>query len=204
MGWVQSPTPQPTPGRALLLVDVQPTFCEGGELAVEGGNAVAERIATYVIEHRGDYALTVTSQDWHHEPGPHFAEHPDFIDSWPPHGLADTPGALIHPVLTHALGAAGADVSIRKGQHAAAYSAFDGVDSAGRTLAECLAAAGIDEIDLCGIAESHCVRATGLDALALGLAVRLLTDLTVPVSPESGAQARLDLRAAGAALTRSG
>ena len=32
-------------GKALIIVDVQPTFCEGGELGVEGGNAVAERIA---------------------------------------------------------------------------------------------------------------------------------------------------------------
>ena len=43
-------------GKALIIVDVQPTFCEGGELGVEGGNAVAERIAKYVESHRGEYA----------------------------------------------------------------------------------------------------------------------------------------------------
>ena len=54
--------------KALIVVDVQPTFCEGGELGVEGGNAVAERIADYVNAHRSEYAYIATTQDWHIEP----------------------------------------------------------------------------------------------------------------------------------------
>jgi nicotinamidase/pyrazinamidase len=69
--------------RALIVVDVQPTFCEGGELGVQGGNAVAERIADYVNEHRSEYAYIATTQDWHIEPGTHWSEHPDFVDTWP-------------------------------------------------------------------------------------------------------------------------
>ena len=69
--------------RALIIVDVQPTFCEGGALPVTGGNAVAERIAAYLSSHRGDYDLVVTTQDWHIDPGEHFSSEPDFIDTWP-------------------------------------------------------------------------------------------------------------------------
>ena len=190
--------------RALLIVDVQPTFCEGGELAVSGGNLVADRIAEHLRSHRAEYRLTITSQDWHQDPGPHFSDHPDFVDSWPPHGLAGTPNAELHPAVAAALGPAGADVTIKKGLREAAYSAFDGTAPDGRTLAEVLTAAGVSEVDVCGIAESHCVRASALDALSAGLRVRLLTDLTVPVTEESGAAARAEVSAAGAVLATSG
>lgn len=189
--------------RALLIVDVQPTFCEGGELPVAGGNAVAEQIARYVAAHRQDYDLVATSQDWHVAPGAHFSDEPDFADSWPPHGLAGTANADLHPALRTALGAGGADVEVRKGRDAAAYSAFEGTDATGTTLADRLAAAGITQLDVCGIAESHCVRASALDAIRLGLTVRLLTDLTVPVTPESGLAARQAITAAGGELAES-
>ncbi len=190
--------------RALLIVDVQPTFCEGGELPVAGGNLVAERIADYLAGHRGEYALVATSQDWHSDPGSHFSDRPDYQHSWPPHGVAGSANAELHASLARALGEAGADVSVKKGAYAAAYSAFEGHDEDGRPLAELLAAAGVDAVDVCGIAESHCVRSTALDALGSGLAVRLLTDLTVPVTPEGGAAARAAIEAAGGELAASG
>lgn len=193
-----------TSSRALLIVDVQPTFCEGGELAVAGGNQVAGRIAEHLRAHRSEYRLTITSQDWHLDPGAHFSEQPDFLDSWPPHGLAGTVNAELHPAVAAALAPSGADVTLKKGLHEAAYSAFDGTAPDGRTLAEVLSEARISELDVCGIAESHCVRASALDALQAGLAVRLLTDLTVPVTEESGAAAREEIRSAGGVLTRSG
>jgi nicotinamidase/pyrazinamidase len=189
--------------RALLIVDVQPTFCEDGELPVDGGNETAFAIAEYVTIHRPDYALTVTSQDWHIDLADHFSDQPDYVDTWPPHGLAGTANAELHPALIAALGEDGGDATIKKGQHAAAYSAFDGTDGGGRRLLEVLAGAGVDSIDVCGIAESHCVRASALDALAAGLTVRLLTDLTVPVTPESGAAAREAIAAAGGVLATS-
>jgi nicotinamidase/pyrazinamidase len=183
--------------RALLIVDVQPTFCEGGELPVPGGNAVAARIADHVIAHRGDYQLVVTSQDWHADPDGHFSDDPDWVHSWPPHGIVGTANAELHPMLVRALGERGADLTIKKGLYSAAYSAFEGHDSEGRLLAGALASAGVDAVDVCGIAESHCVRETALDALGAGLSVRLLTDLTVPVTAEGGAQARAAISAAG-------
>jgi nicotinamidase/pyrazinamidase len=188
----------------LLIVDVQPTFCEGGELPVEGGNLVAERIADYLAERRHEYALVATSQDWHSAPGSHFSDNPDYRHSWPPHGIVGTANAELHPSLVLALGEQGADVSVKKGLYSAAYSAFEGHDTAGRPLAEALTEAGIEAVDVCGIAESHCVRETALDAIGSGLAVRLLTDLTVPVTPAAGVEARAAVEAAGGELAASG
>ena len=194
--------PRPPARRALLVVDVQPTFCEGGSLPVLGGNDVAEAIAAYARDHRERYDLVATTQDWHVDPGAHFAtppDEPDFLDTWPPHGLAGTPEAELHPALADLA----PDVSVRKGAHAAAYSGFEGVDDEGRPLAAFLAEAGVTDVDVVGIAESHCVRATALDAVALGLRTRVLSDLTVPVTPELGAQARAEMSAAGAELVDS-
>jgi nicotinamidase/pyrazinamidase len=188
--------------RALIVVDVQPTFCEGGALPVEGGNAVAARIAAYAAEHRTRYDLVVTTQDWHVNPGPHFAvppAEPDFVDTWPPHGVAGTEEAELHPALSELF----PDASVRKGEHQAAYSGFEGVDAEGRSLQTILADAEITAVDVVGIAESHCVRATTIDALDAGLRARVLTDLTVPVTPEQGATAREAMAAAGAELLPS-
>lgn len=188
--------------RALVVVDVQPTFCEGGALAVEGGDAVAEAIARHAAERRGEYGLVVTTQDWHVDPGRHFAtppDEPDYVDTWPPHGVAGTAEAELHPALADLR----PDASVKKGAYAAAYSGFEGVDEQGRDLAAILRDAGVTEVDVVGIAESHCVRATALDAIGLGLRTRVLTDLTVPVTPEQGAAARAELAAAGAVLTAS-
>ncbi|MBO1752010.1 isochorismatase family protein [Actinotalea sp. BY-33] len=188
-----------TQPRALLVVDVQPTFCEGGALGVDGGDAVAERVATFAADHRDGYALVVTTQDWHIAPGAHFSDEPDFVDSWPPHGLAETAEAQLHPALAGLL----ADVSIKKGQYDAGYSGFDGRDAAGRELGAVLDDAGVRAVDVVGIAESHCVRATALDAVRHGYVTRVLTDLTVPVTPELGAAARAEMQTAGVELLPS-
>lgn len=198
------PGPTPAPAsrpthRALLVVDVQPTFCEGGALGVEGGNAVAEAIAAYAAQNRHRYDLVVTTQDWHIDPGAHFSQAPDFIDTWPPHGVAGSAEAELHP----ALAGLRPDASVKKGEYAAAYSGFEAVDAEGRSLAALLDAGQVTDVDVVGIAESHCVKATTLDALTLGLRARVLTDLTVPVTPEQGLQARQAMSAAGAELVAS-
>ncbi len=186
--------------RGLIVVDVQPTFCEGGALAVDGGNAVAEAVAGFAAARRGDYDVVVTTQDWHIDPGTHFSDHPDFVDTWPPHGVAGSDEAELHPALADLA----PDISVKKGRYEAAYSGFEGVDVAGRPLDALLAARGIESVDVVGIAESHCVKQTALDAVAHGLRTRVLTDLTVPVTPDQGAAAREEMSRAGVRLVSSG
>ena len=186
--------------KALLVVDVQPTFCEGGALPVEGGNAVASRVADLLAGEHG-YDLVVTTQDWHIDPGDHFSDEPDFVDTWPPHGVAGTAEAELHPALDPVVDRI--DAGVRKGMHAAAYSGFEGIDNNGRSLNEVLAAAGITEVDVVGLAFDHCVRATAVDAAANGYATSVLDDLAASVAPETEAAARTQLADAGITVIAS-
>ncbi len=177
--------------RALIIVDVQNDFCEGGSLAVTGGAAVARAISERLgADH--EYAHVVATKDFHVDPGAHFSDHPDYAASWPPHCVAGTPGADFHPNLdTDAV-----EAVFAKGQHAAAYSGFEGADEAGTPLADWLRAHDVDEVDVVGIATDYCVHATAADAARAGFATRVLLDLTAGVAPESTAKAIEDLRAA--------
>jgi nicotinamidase/pyrazinamidase len=186
--------------RALIVVDVQNDFCEGGSLAVAGGTGVAEAITRLLHDQRDRYAAVVGTRDWHIDPGTHFSAEPDWVDTWPAHCVADTPGAASHP----ALDVSAVDAWFTKGEHAAAYSGFEGATDEGsgrRTgLAGWLRERGVDEVDVVGIATDHCVRATALDALAAGFATRVLLDLTAGVSARTTATALESLRDAGAEL----
>ncbi len=182
--------------RALIIVDVQNDFCEGGSLAVTGGAAVARAISERLAGDHG-YGHVVATKDFHVDPGAHFSDHPDFAASWPPHCVAGTTGADFHPNLD----TAAVEAVFRKGAHAAAYSGFEGADEAGTPLADWLRARGVDEVDVVGIATDYCVHATAADAARAGLRTRVLLDLTAGVAPESTAKAVEDLRAAGVELT---
>lgn len=187
--------------RALLIIDVQNDFTEGGALGVAGGAAVAAGISRLVRENPGRYAAVIASRDWHEghsDNGGHFATDapPDFVDTWPVHCVAGTPGAEYHPDLDAAL----VDLHVRKGEGAPAYSAFEGVVDGGTALDDALDRLGVDEVDVAGIATDYCVRASALDALRGGRRVRILTDLVAGVAPESSAAALEELRAAGAEL----
>ncbi|HZQ58777.1 MAG TPA: isochorismatase family protein [Acidimicrobiales bacterium] len=181
------------PRRALVVVDVQNDFCEGGSLAVAGGAEVARRITAHLRAHRGDYAFVVATRDWHEDPGAHFSATPDFRHSWPTHCVAGTEGAAFHP----ALDTTGVDAVVSKGRRSAAYSGFEGADDAGEDLASLLAARAITAVDVCGLATDYCVRATALDAVAHGLRTRVLADLSAGVAAETSRQAVDALTAAG-------
>jgi nicotinamidase/pyrazinamidase len=164
---------------ALIVVDVQNDFCEGGSLAVAGGAAVAAAISRHMSTSRYDHV--VATRDHHVDPGEHFSDIPDFVDSWPAHCRVGTPGASFHPDLD----VAPIEAVFSKGAHAAAYSGFEGADPDGRTLAEWLRERGVDTVEVVGIATDHCVRATALDAAAAGLATTVLLDLTAGVAPST-------------------
>ncbi len=181
--------------RALIIVDVQNDFCEGGSLAVPGGAAVARAIGEHLAGgHR--YAHVVATKDFHVDPDGHFSDHPDYVDSWPPHCVAGTPGADFHPDLD----TSAVEAVFTKGAYAAAYSGFEGTDEAGTPLADWLRAHDVDAVDVAGIATDYCVRATALDAARAGFATRVLLGLVAGVGTESTAKALAELRAAGVEL----
>lgn len=190
--------------RALLIVDVQKDFCEGGSLAVQGGADVASRISDYVAEHDVDYEVVVATQDWHVDPGDHWASpdtEPNFSTTWPVHCKVGTAGSDFHPDLDRAVESV--DALFRKGQYAAAYSGFEAVTIQGDGehvgLADWLRERGITDVDVCGIATDYCVRATALDAVDAGFTTRLLTDLVAGVAPETTATALDEMADAGVA-----
>jgi nicotinamidase/pyrazinamidase len=180
--------------RALIVVDVQNDFCEGGSLAVEGGAAVAGAISAMLVAR--DYDAVVATRDMHLDPGDHFSDTPDFVDSWPVHCVVATPGSELHP----AFDTQRVDAVFDKGRHAAAYSGFEGVDSDGTSLADWLRGQHVDTVDIVGIATDHCVRATALDAAREGFDTTVLLDYPVGVSPSTVATAIEQLREGGVHL----
>jgi nicotinamidase/pyrazinamidase len=165
---------------ALIIVDVQNDFCEGGSLPVEGGAKVAKAISEYL--EKSKYDLIVATQDWHVDPGDHFSDNPDYKDTWPVHCVAGTTGAEFHPQFNTQW----IDVVFHKGLKSAAYSGFEGIqENTWISLQNYLKNRDIQKVDICGIATDYCVRATALDAKHRGFDTRLLADLCAGVAPET-------------------
>ncbi|MGW3874100.1 isochorismatase family protein [Streptomyces sp. NPDC005055] len=187
--------------RALIVVDVQNDFCEGGSLAVAGGSDVAAAITDLIGEAQAGYRHVVATRDHHVDPGDHFSEHPDFEHSWPAHCVAGTEGVGFHPNFAPAVASGAIDAVFDKGAHAAAYSGFEGLDENGVGLARWLRDRGVTEVDVVGIATDHCVRATALDAVREGFTTHVLLDLTAGVAAATTGQALEELRGAGVELS---
>ncbi|GAA4997754.1 nicotinamidase [Yinghuangia aomiensis] len=199
--------------RALIVVDVQNDFCEGGSLAVAGGADVAAAIRAHVAGNAAEqppdpvhaggvpaYAHIVATRDHHVDPGAHFAAEPDYVDTWPVHCVAGTPGADFHPAFAPVVAEGRIEAVFAKGAHAAAYSGFEGADADGTGLAAWLRGRGVTDVDVVGIATDHCVRATALDAAREGFATRVLLGLTAGVAADTTARTLDELRAAGVDL----
>jgi nicotinamidase/pyrazinamidase len=185
--------------RALVVVDVQRDFCEGGSLAVTGGAAVAGAISRMLSGDHG-YDHVVATRDHHIDPGGHFSDSPDFVDSWPPHCVVGTPGVEFHDDLTFR----DFEAVFDKGEYAAAYSGFEGRSGDGETLAGWLSERGVDQVDVCGIATDYCVRATALDAATAGFSTTVLLPLTAAVAPDRLPEALTALSGAGVVVSEQG
>ncbi|MEU2164376.1 isochorismatase family protein [Streptomyces sp. NPDC019208] len=187
--------------RALIVVDVQNDFCEGGSLAVAGGADVAAAITDYIGQAQPGYRHVVATRDHHVDPGGHFSEQPDYVDSWPAHCVAGTEGVGFHPNFAPAVACGSVEAVFDKGAYEAAYSGFEGADENGVTLAEWLRSRDVTEVDVVGIATDHCVRATSLDAVREGFRTHVLLDLTAGVSEETTDRALEQMRRAGVELS---
>ncbi len=181
--------------RALIVVDVQKDFCEGGSLAVDGGAAVARGISELLADH--DYDHVVATMDFHIDPGEHFSDTPDYRVSWPRHCVVGTPGVDFHEDFDPAA----VQAVFTKGEFSAAYSGFEGSDADGTSLTDWLAQRSVNSVDVVGIATDYCVRATAVDAVAAGLRTRVLLPLCAGVAEESTAEAVAVLRARGVEIS---
>src|SRR3954447_23257750 len=181
---------------ALIVVDVQNDFCEGGSLPVTGGAQVAADIAE-LLRAGAAYDHVVATKDHHVDPGSHWAREPDYVESWPVHCRVGTEGEALHPNLDPQP----FDAVFLKGEHQAAYSGFEGSHD-GQPLAEWLRAHEVTSVDVCGIATDHCVRATALDAAKEGFETSVLLDLCAGVAPETTDAALAAMREAGVHLAR--
>lgn len=166
---------------ALIIVDVQNDFCEGGSLAVAGGAGVAAAVSRLLAAGPDRWDHVVATKDYHIDPGCHFGDPPDFVDSWPRHCVVGTAGSEFHPDLATDR----VEAIFHKGEHAAAYSGFEGHGPDGECLADWLRRHDVDRVDVVGIATDHCVRATALDAAREGFGTTVLLDLTAAVAPDT-------------------
>ena len=200
-------------GSALVVVDLQNDFCEGGALAVPGG----ERTVGPVNAISPLFRHVVLTQDWHPQ------GHVSFASSWPGHALYDSveaggilqvlwpdhcvqgsPGADFHPDLD----ADAASLILRKGMSAAldSYSAFFENDRVTPTgLDGWLRAVGVSELYVAGLATDFCVLYTVLDGLRLGYKVLVVEDAIrgVDVPPGGSARAVDAMRREGASFVDS-
>ena len=182
--------------RALIIVDVQNDFCEGGSLAVAGGAAVVAGISRLLATEPERWDHVVATKDHHVDPGAHFGDPPDFVNSWPRHCVAGSQGAEFHPDLaTDRI-----EAVFEKGAWQAAYSGFEGTTEGAESLADWLRRHEVTAVDLVGIATDHCVRATALDAARAGFDTTVLLELTAGVSATTTTVALDMMREAGVTL----
>ncbi|MGO2539574.1 isochorismatase family protein [Specibacter sp. AOP5-B1-6] len=199
--------------KALIIVDLQNDFCEGGSLAVDGGADLATQISE-LMENSLDLDFVVATQDWHVDPGAHFSDTPDFRTSWPVHCVAGSKGAALH----RNLDTEDIDAYFRKGKFDAAYSGFDGLlapedevavgereaheaaeedAEAPVSLDDWLRENEVDDVVIVGIATEHCVRATALDAVNAGYNTTVLREYITGIDEDAIEEALEELEDAG-------
>lgn len=195
------------PTDALLVIDPQNDFCEGGALAVQGGAGIMPLINQ--LSER--FAKVIVTQDWHTPDQISFASnHPGaapFTEIevaygrqmlWPDHCLQGSVGADFHPEVKPAIDRAVA--VIRKGHNPAvdSYSGFFENDHRTPTgLAGLLRDLGVKRVFLVGLALDYCVRFTAEDAVREGFEAVVITDASRAIAPQTEAAALDSFRALG-------
>ena len=182
---------------ALLVVDVQKDFCEGGALAVPGGDRVVPVLNRYLQQAVAEGWRVYASRDWHPPRSHHFRDHGG---EWPIHCVQHSEGAAFHADLR--LPPSTAIVSKGQGVDDPGYSAVTGRLADGRTLLDDLREHDVQRLFVGGLATDYCVKHSVLDACDAGIDVTVLEDAiaAVDVHPGDGARALAEMRAAGAKI----
>ncbi len=179
--------------RALVLVDIQNDFCEGGALALDGGQHVAAAAAALAEQGRADglYDFVIATRDWHIDPGKHF-------EVWPKHCVAGSVGAQLNLHLEDAR----LDAVFGKGQYSDGYSGFEGKTGMSEhptSLRAWLREHDVTHLEIDGLATDHCVRATVLDARP-EFEVQVDLNYCAAVNEIGERQAVADMEAAGVTI----
>lgn len=187
------------PKDALIVVDMQNDFCDGGALAVPGGNAIVPLVNRLI----GRHDHVVLTQDWH--PAGHASFASTRADAqpfstvafaygeqtlWPDHCVQGTTGAAFHPELD----VTKAQLIVRKGFHTGidSYSAFRENDRVTPTgLDGYLTARGFDRLILCGLALDYCVAWSAIDARQSGFEVAVVVAATAAIDLDGSRQKML-------------
>jgi len=184
--------------RALIVVDIQNDFCEGGSLAVPKANKIIPIVNDLMLS--GEFDYIVATKDWHPANHKSFASNHDGknvfdvvklgnVDQvlWPDHCVQGKMGAELHSDLEQAY----IDEWVVKGTNSEvdSYSGFfDNGHLFETDLADLLDDCDIDEVYIVGLATDYCVKFTALDAVDLGFDVCVITDA---VAGLDGAKAAL-------------
>ena len=151
--------------KALLIIDAQYDFIEGGKLAVDGATAAMDRLAQYIIDNGSTYDKIILTTDWHP------FTHCSFKDNggiWPSHCIQHSHGASIYEPILEALNKIKADyVVLKKGvnEDHEEYSIFKNKKSCDRLIAICEEQLKVNDIDVAGIAYDYCVADSVKDGL---------------------------------------
>jgi nicotinamidase/pyrazinamidase len=156
---------------ALLVVDVQNDLFHGGQFSIPESELILPTLNEYISIFAASNLPIIATRDWHPIVTLHFEQ---YGGKWPLHCIANTSGSQFHPDL---LLPANATV-ISKGMRPEddSYSAFQGIDSAGRLLDEILHNNEITTLSICGLTTDYCIKYSTLHALQRGLRVCLLLD----------------------------
>ncbi len=196
--------------KALIIVDMQNDFCQGGALAVEYGDTIVQGINKIATK----FNVVVTTQDWHPQNHGSFASNQEGANPydvgtlsgrsqvfWPDHCVQGSKGAALHQ-----------DLQIRgqnfvKGTDPAvdSYSGFFDDDGTSTGLHEYLRSKKVTQVYICGLATDYCVKFTALDALKQGYKTVVLEDLCkgVNIDPLDTQRALEALQSAGASVENS-
>ncbi len=181
-------------GDALLVVDLQRDFCEGGALAVPHGDTIVPVVQKLANRASQRDIPVYASKDWHP---------PDHVSfkarggPWPPHCVQETAGAELHPDFEPPEGCTPVVKGNRldKDQN----SAFEETG-----LAADMRRRGVGRIWVAGLAQEVCVRASALDALREGFEVYVIRDATQPIDERRGRKAFEEIKAAGGFIAGAG
>ncbi|HKK09294.1 MAG TPA: nicotinamidase [Bacteroidales bacterium] len=174
---------------ALLIVDVQNDFCEGGALGAPGNDEVVPVINNLMPK----FKLKIASKDWHPEDTVHF-------DKWPPHCIRGTRGAEFHPELN----TEDFEKVVLKGtgDKDDGYSSFEATTD---NLIELLKGKGVNTVYIAGLTTDYCVKNTVLDAIKNGFNTFVIEDgiRAVDVNPGDGEKAIREMKTEGAQFIKS-